>query len=83
MSVFRLIYGRFMIDFSTLPLGSRLHSLLDGIRIDFAFQAILNAATLEAAGYEALMRPEGMTPSVLIERCREKNSLHTLELAPV
>lgn len=70
-----------MIDFSTLPLGSRLHSLLDGIRIDFAFQAILNAATLEAAGYEALMRPEGMTPSVLIERCREKNSLHTLELA--
>lgn len=51
-----------MIDFSTLPLGSRRHGLLDGIRIDFAFQAILDAATLEAAGYEALMRPEGMMP---------------------
>ncbi|MCM1192447.1 MAG: EAL domain-containing protein [Lachnospiraceae bacterium] len=70
-----------MIDFSKLPLGSSLHNLLDGIRIDFAFQAILNAATMEVAGYEALMRPEGMTPFALIERCREENSLHTLELA--
>ena len=70
-----------MIDFSKLPLGNDLHSLLDGLRIDFAFQPILNAATLETAGYEALMRPEGMTPSVLIERCREENRLHTLELA--
>lgn len=70
-----------MIDFSKLPLGSSLHSLLDGIRIDFAFQAIFNAATLEAAGYEALMRPEGMTPSALIEEYREENKLHTLELA--
>jgi len=70
-----------MIDFGKLPLGSGLHGLLDGIRIDFAFQAIFNAATLEAAGYEALIRPEGMTPSVLFRRCREENSLHTLELA--
>ena len=70
-----------MIDFSKLPLGSGLHGLLDGMRIGFAFQAIFNAATMEAAGYEALMRPEGMTPAALIERHQEENSLHTLELA--
>ena len=70
-----------MIEFNELLLGDSLQELLREIKIDFAFQPILRAETLEVAGYEALMRPVGMSPLELIGEYRKKDNLHALELA--
>lgn len=70
-----------MIEFNELRLGDSLQELLREIKIDFAFQPILRAETLEVAGYEALMRPVGMSPLELIGEYRKKDNLHALELA--
>lgn len=70
-----------MIEFNELRLGDSLQELLREIKIDFAFQPILRAETLEVAGYEALMRPVGMSPLELIGAYRKKDNLHALELA--
>ncbi|MGN0169668.1 MAG: EAL domain-containing protein [Lachnospiraceae bacterium] len=70
-----------MIDFADMPLNDEMRRLLDELKIDFAFQPIFKAKTMEVTGYEALMRPVGSTPMQLIQHYRMKNGLHTLELA--
>lgn len=69
-----------MINFRELELSEELHSKLDNIQVDFAFQPIYRAQDGYLIGYEALMRPLGKTPLELIEEYRQCGDLHLLEL---
>lgn len=70
-----------MIDFRKLPFQEDdLEELLQ-LKIDFAFQPIFNAKSLELVAYEALMRPYGMSPLELIDEYQNKNKLYVIELA--
>lgn len=70
-----------MVRFKELPLNEQMAKELGELKIDFAFQPIFDAKTMEMVGHEALMRPIDCTPLQLIELYRMKNGLHTLELA--
>ena len=64
-----------MIDFREIPFHDDDLKELMELEIDFAFQPIYDAASLEIAAYEALMRPKGKTPLELIDEYQKKNKL--------
>ena len=65
-----------MIDFREIPFHDDDLKELMELEIDFAFQPIYDAASLEIAAYEALMRPKGKTPLELIDEYQKKNKLY-------
>lgn len=72
-----------MINFKEIPMTEELHKLLDDVQVDYVFQPIFDAKTMEIVAYEALMRPLGMSPLELIEAWKKEHKLHLLELITV
>lgn len=72
-----------MIDFKSIPMSEELHSMLDNIQVDYVYQPIFDAKTMELISYEALMRPVGTTPLELIDLYKSQGKLHLLELITV
>lgn len=72
-----------MIDFKEIPMSDELHKLLDDIQVDYAYQPIFDAKTMQIVAYEALMRPLGKSPLEFIEMYKADGNLHLLELVTV
>lgn len=72
-----------MINFREIPMSEELHKLLDDIQVGYVFQPIFEAKSLKLFAYEALMRPQGMTPLELIEKLKAQKKLHLVELITV
>lgn len=72
-----------MIDFREIPLTEEMHRLLDDVQVDYVFQPIFEAKNMTITAYEALMRPQGMSPLELIEKYKAQNKLHLMELITV
>lgn len=72
-----------MINFKEIPLTEKLHKLLDDVQVSYVFQPIFEAKNMEITAYEALMRPQGMSPLELIDKLKAQNKLHLLELITV
>ena len=70
-----------MINFKEMQLSEEIHSKLDDLEIDFAFQPIFRLKDMYLVGYEALMRPKGRTPLELIDEYSKEGKLHIVELA--
>ncbi len=75
------IGGGRLVDFTEIPFHKDDLDELLKLKINFAFQPIFYADDLELYGYEALMRPEGMSPLELIKEYEEKDKLFVIELA--
>lgn len=73
--------GDKVIDFRILPFHNDDLEELEQLKIDFVFQPIFDAKTLEISAYEALMRPKGMSPLELIDEYQKKDKLHVIEIA--
>ena len=73
--------GDRMIDFRELPFHSDDLAELTQLEIDFVFQPIFDAKSLELSAYEALMRPKEKSPLQLIEEYQKKDKLYVIELA--
>lgn len=72
-----------MINFREIPLTEKLHKLLDDVQVSYVFQPIFEAKNMTITAYEALMRPQGMSPLELIDKLRAQDKLHLLELITV
>lgn len=72
-----------MINFREIPLTEKLHKLLDDVQISYVFQPIFEAKNMTITAYEALMRPQGMSPLELIDKLKAQDKLHLLELITV
>lgn len=70
-----------MINFRELPFQEDDLAELEQLNIDFVFQPIFDTKNLELTAYEALMRPQGMSPLDLIDQYQKKNKLHVIEIA--
>lgn len=70
-----------MIDFRELPFCEKDLEELVQLEINFVFQPIFDAISLEVSAYEALMRPKGRTPLDLIEEYQQKDKLNIIEIA--
>lgn len=71
----------FVIDFREIPFSAEDLRELEFLRLDFVFQPILYAESLKVVAYEALMRPQGMSPLELIEEYQKKDKLYVIEIA--
>ena len=72
-----------MINFREIPLTEKLHKLLDDVQVSYVFQPIFEAKNMTITAYEALMRPQGMSPLELIDKLKAQDKLHLLELITV
>ena len=70
-----------MIDFSRIPFEPEDMKELMLLEIDYVFQPIFDARTLEISAYEALMRPKDKSPLELIDEYEKQDKLYILELA--
>ena len=70
-----------MIYYDHLPLNKEILAALRELSINYAFQPIFCADQKTIFAYEALMRPLDMNVTELIEKYREENKLHVLEVA--
>lgn len=61
-----------MINYREIPFNEEDLKELNQLQINFAFQPIFDAANMELAAYEALMRPLGKSPLELIEKFHSK-----------
>jgi len=67
-----------MIDFSSLNLSEELKRLLSSYEVDFVFQPIFSTSSV--IGYEALMRPKGLSITEMIYEMKNRGKLQDLEL---
>jgi EAL domain-containing protein (putative c-di-GMP-specific phosphodiesterase class I) len=70
-----------MINFDHLPLGKDILDALKELSINYVFQPIFKADGKTTYAWEALMRPNGMTVTELIDDYSKKDKLHVLEVA--
>ena len=68
-----------LLDFENLNVNETIKSVLKQYHIDFVFQPVFSKDE-ELIGYEALMRPEGKQILDFIQKMKEKEKLHELEL---
>lgn len=72
-----------MVDYSIFPLDDDIKSKLAQLEISYAFQPIFYSDGKEIYAHEALMRPKNISVTDLIEEFRQKDELHTLEVATI
>ena len=72
-----------MVDYSIFPLDEEIKDKLAKLEISYAFQPIFYPNGRDIYAYEALMRPKNIGVMDLIEEFREKDDLHTLEVATI
>lgn len=72
-----------MVDYSIFPLDDDIKDKLAQLEISYAFQPIFYADGREIYAHEALMRPKNISVTDLIEEFRQKDDLHTLEVATI
>lgn len=72
-----------MIDFSILPLNDELKQELIKLNIDYAFQPIFYPDGKTIFAHEALMRPKDKCVLELIDKYKESDKLHILEVATI
>ncbi|MBO4909518.1 MAG: EAL domain-containing protein [Lachnospiraceae bacterium] len=70
-----------MIYYDHLPLDKEILDALRELSIDYVFQPIFEADGKTTYAWEALMRPNGMTVTELIDEYTKKDKLHVLEVA--
>ena len=70
-----------MIYFSHLPLEKEILEALEQLKINYVFQSIFEADGKTIFAREALMRPEEMTVTELIDNYMKEDKLHVLEVA--
>ena len=70
-----------MIDFREVPFRADDLEELEKLKVNFVFQPIFCAKSLELVAYEALMRPNGKSPLELIDDYQKQDKLHIIEVA--
>ncbi len=70
-----------MIYYDHLPLDKEILKALGELSINYVFQPIFQADAKTVFAWEALMRPEGLTITELIESYEKRDQLHIIEVA--
>ena len=69
-----------MINFDHLPLGKDILDALKELSINYVFQPIFKADGKTTYAWEALMRPNGMTVTELIDDYSKKDKLFIMKI---